>query len=144
MQFRKQKSVNKNRIFIFVFCLTVTALFPLTALAQETGPVYIVQPGDTLFLIAQRFGTTVEAIASINNITDPSVIVPGSELVIPGFEGVTGIMEFHEVEFGESISSLSARFNLWRSSSATLRSVISRIMPSVPRNRLSASAVSSS
>jgi len=31
---------------------------------------YIVQPGDTLTLIAQRFGSTVASIVSTNNISD--------------------------------------------------------------------------
>ena len=46
--------------------------------------VYIVQPGDTLFKIAQRFGTTVNAIVAANpEITDPNVIFPGQKILIP-------------------------------------------------------------
>lgn len=46
--------------------------------------VYIVQPGDTLFKIAQRFGTTVSAIVAANPaITDPSKIFPGQKILIP-------------------------------------------------------------
>ncbi len=44
---------------------------------------YVVQPGDTLFLIAQRFGTTVQAIMQANNITNPDIIVVGQILIIP-------------------------------------------------------------
>lgn len=46
-------------------------------------PVYVVQPGDTLFQIAQRFGTTVEAIAAANDIADTRLINVGQRLVIP-------------------------------------------------------------
>jgi murein DD-endopeptidase MepM/ murein hydrolase activator NlpD len=46
-------------------------------------PTYAVQPGDTLFAIAQRFGTTVEAIVAANDITDPSLIQVGQKLIIP-------------------------------------------------------------
>lgn len=45
--------------------------------------VYEVQQGDTLWAIAEEFGTTVEAIAEANGIDDPSTIFPGDELVIP-------------------------------------------------------------
>ncbi len=43
---------------------------------------YVVQPGDTLFSIAQRFGTTIEAIVRANNLTNPEVIFVGQVLTI--------------------------------------------------------------
>lgn len=45
---------------------------------------YVVQTGDTLFLIAQRFNTTAAAIARANNISDTGVIYVGQVLTIPG------------------------------------------------------------
>jgi murein DD-endopeptidase MepM/ murein hydrolase activator NlpD len=42
-----------------------------------------VQRGDTLFSIAQRFGTTVEAIVAANDIANPSLINVGQKLIIP-------------------------------------------------------------
>ena len=42
-----------------------------------------VQIGDTLFQIAQRYGTTVDAIVQANNIQDPNRIMVGDTLVIP-------------------------------------------------------------
>lgn len=44
---------------------------------------YVVQAGDTLAAIAQRFGTTVDAIVRANNITNPDLIFVGQVLVIP-------------------------------------------------------------
>ena len=44
---------------------------------------YVVQSGDTLAAIAQRFGTTVEALQSANGISDPDEIRVGQVLVIP-------------------------------------------------------------
>lgn len=44
---------------------------------------YTVQPGDTLFSIALRFGSTVQVIARANNITNTNVIFAGQELCIP-------------------------------------------------------------
>ena len=43
---------------------------------------YTVQRGDTLSEIASRYGTTVQEIVDINNITNPNVIYPGQELRI--------------------------------------------------------------
>lgn len=47
------------------------------------GRVYTVLPGDTLYSIAWRHGTTVEALAAANGITAPWVIYVGQLLVLP-------------------------------------------------------------
>jgi len=46
--------------------------------------VYVVQPGDTMYSIAARYGTTVWAITQANNLSDPNWIYAGQRLVIPG------------------------------------------------------------
>lgn len=45
---------------------------------------YTVQPGDTLFSIAQRFNTTVRSITTLNNLTGTALNV-GQRLVIPQY-----------------------------------------------------------
>jgi LysM repeat protein len=55
---------------------------PPPASGQCTNP-YIVQAGDTLFSIAQRCGTTVDALQAANNIPSPEYIFPGQQLTIP-------------------------------------------------------------
>ncbi len=50
---------------------------------SEQAVTYVVQAGDTLTKIANKFGVTVEAIVKANNIADPNVIHPGQVLVIP-------------------------------------------------------------
>ncbi len=47
------------------------------------GQEYVVQYGDTLFSIAQRFNTTPEAIAEYNNLPDVNSIYVGQRLLIP-------------------------------------------------------------
>jgi LysM repeat protein len=51
--------------------------------AAPAATTYTVQPGDTLYRIALRFGTTVEAIAQANNIVNPNLIYVGQVLTIP-------------------------------------------------------------
>jgi len=53
--------------------------------AQTSQPIsYVVQPGDTLYRIAQRHRTTVTAILALNpQIEDPNYIVPGQIIVLP-------------------------------------------------------------
>jgi LysM repeat protein len=45
--------------------------------------VYIVQEGDTLSAIAQRFGVTVDEIVAANNLANPDVLSIGQAIVIP-------------------------------------------------------------
>ncbi len=44
---------------------------------------YTVQPGETLYSIAIKFGTTVPALAAKNNIANPNLIQVGQVLVLP-------------------------------------------------------------
>lgn len=64
-----------------------TATVP-TTVAATTPPAaaagtYIIEPGDTLSVIAERFGVSTDALSQANNITDPNTIRPGQELIIP-------------------------------------------------------------
>ena len=54
--------------------------------ATSTGIIktYTVQPQDTLLDIATKFNVPLLNLARINNITDPTTITPGQQLLIPG------------------------------------------------------------
>jgi LysM repeat protein len=59
---------------------------PSLAPVATPGPsqtIYVVQQGDTLNLIAQRFGTTAQAIADANGMKVTDTINPGQRLIIP-------------------------------------------------------------
>lgn len=64
---------------------------PTIVAASSSEPrqaaTYIVEAGDTLSQIAERFNTTVEAIMASNELTDATVILVGQELTIPPTEG---------------------------------------------------------
>ena len=48
-----------------------------------TDDVYVVKAGDTLYAISQDLDVTVEDLAEINEITDPSQLFVGRRLLIP-------------------------------------------------------------
>jgi LysM repeat protein len=60
-----------------------TAVPTATEVPTAGETTYVVQPGDNLFRIAMRYGTTWEAIAQANGITDVRQVYVGQELVIP-------------------------------------------------------------
>ena len=54
----------------------------LTPTATSKYIVHIVQPGDTLFSLARRYGTTVEAIMALNRLPNSNIRI-GQQLLIP-------------------------------------------------------------
>jgi LysM repeat protein len=61
-----------------------------TMAAVSAGTTYTVVPGDTLWAIAERFGTTVGALVALNHIADPNLIYPGQVLVVGGTPAPAG------------------------------------------------------
>ena len=83
--------------------------------AQETppqGPVYVVQPGDSLWAIAVLFGVPLDDLAAANGITDPGQLAVGERLVIPGLEGIEGVLTTVEIPFGENLSTLARAYGV--------------------------------
>lgn len=74
---------------------------------------YTVESGDTLFEIASRFDTSVNALVRANpEIEDPTLIFPGQELVLPGSLAVvpdTG-RRVYVVEAGDTLGEIALRF----------------------------------
>lgn len=83
--------------------------------AQSThanGPVYIIQEGDSLWEIAYRFHVSQQDLANANGIVDSNQITVGQQLVIPGLEGIQGVLTTENVTYGETLHSLSLRYHL--------------------------------
>jgi LysM repeat protein len=73
---------NVNRIYAGQRLVIPAVVAPPPPPLQGTT-LYIVGRGDYLAAIARRFGTTVQAISSANNILNPNLIYPGQQLRIP-------------------------------------------------------------
>ena len=102
------------RKLALVLCIGL-ALLPASARgqdAQPAGPVYVVQSGDTLWAIAQRFGVSLDDLVAANSLVDANSLKAGDALIIPGLAGVTGRLETHQVVFGETLTSLSRRYQV--------------------------------
>jgi 2',3'-cyclic-nucleotide 2'-phosphodiesterase/3'-nucleotidase len=50
---------------------------------EKVGKLYVVEVGDSLWEIAQEFGTTVEKILACNEIANSRLIRPGQEILVP-------------------------------------------------------------
>jgi murein DD-endopeptidase MepM/ murein hydrolase activator NlpD len=100
--------MNKRASLLLVLIILFASV-SRPASAQSAGPVYIVQPGDTLSFIASRFNVTINELIEANPSIDPNFLSPGQQVTIPGLEGVTGILQTEIISFGDSLRSLSRR-----------------------------------
>lgn len=87
---------------------------PSTPAPGGSTTVHIVQPGETLFRIALRYNTTVEAIAQANGISNPWYIYPGQQLTVP--LGPTDSVppaprRTYVVQPGDTLYAIALRFN---------------------------------
>ena len=70
--------------------IVVAAAFLASARTARADTTHIVQPGDTLYEIAQQYGVSVEAIAEANNLSNIRAVMLGYPLIIPGVDGPLG------------------------------------------------------
>jgi|SRR5690625_3896091 len=68
--------------------------------------IYTIRKGDTLSGIADRYGTTADALTTANELDAPNQLVVGQTLVIP----IIG--QFYFVKPGDSLYSIAQKFNM--------------------------------
>lgn len=82
-----------------------------------SGPVtYVVQRGDTLAIIAQKFGVSVSDLIQANNITNPDTILVGQTLTIPTSGAAappsTPASRTYTVQPGDTLAKIAVRFGV--------------------------------
>lgn len=81
----------------------------------ETGcaETYIVQRGDSLIRIAQRYGLPYGALVRANDLPNPNLIRPGQQLCIPpgGQLPTVGDYVLYTVQRGDTLSSIARQYN---------------------------------
>jgi LysM repeat protein len=82
---------------------------PAAAAVADGETIHIVQRGDTLYSIARRYGVTVQALRSYNNLRSDTIYI-GQRLLIPG--GGPGPVEptIHVVQRGDTLYSIARRY----------------------------------
>jgi LysM repeat protein len=106
--------------WLLVGLLITGMLLPGITYAQDGGnnpplggtTIHVVQRGENLYRIAMQYGTTVEAIAEANGITDPRYIAVGQRLLIPNVQlNAPGAVMTHMVVPGDSLETLAYTYH---------------------------------
>jgi len=85
---------------------------------REEGSIYVVQPGDTLWLISQRLGVTIEDLAEWNDLTSLEELEVGQRLFIktpqtdPVEEEPDLRWEVYQVETGDTLWGIARKFDV--------------------------------
>lgn len=84
---------------------------PPSATPQPQHVIHVVQQGDTLYSIARRYGTTVEAIKAANGLTSNTIFV-GQRLIIPTGSSSTSNAQYtiHLVRAGDTLYSIAQQY----------------------------------
>jgi len=116
--------VSKKIVFVLIVLSLVGALTASVQACPERNrsaqsgeplpqvAMHIVQRGETLFSIAQRYGLTADGVAHANGIPDPCQIYVGQRLAIPGGEMGNSAQDItpYVVQAGDTLSSISRRY----------------------------------
>ncbi len=104
----------KRLLLCVLVVLMVGAAVVQAAPPAQAPVVHVVRWGETLALIAARYGTTVQAIAQANGLTNPNYIYAGQRLIISGGGRAAGApassSTIHVVRAGETLSSIAYRY----------------------------------
>ena len=80
---------------------------------QCQGTFYTIQPGDTFFNIARRYGITVQSLVNANpQIADPSRIVPGQVICVPVQPAPGCPGQIYMVRPGDTLGAIAQRFEV--------------------------------
>ncbi len=102
-----------TRSLIFVLALMILVSAPVSAQeASNSGPVYVIKSGDTLWAIARKLHISYDDMLAVNELDGSSSIIPGTQLVIPGLEDLSGVLETIPVAYGENLESISRRYDV--------------------------------
>ncbi len=93
----------------------------------ENNGNYIVVAGDTLYKIANKFNTTVDAIKALNNLSNNTLSI-GQSLKIPTQENANDNYQTYTVVKGDNLYSIAKKFNTTQDAIMKLNNLSSNLL----------------
>ncbi|HZY45171.1 MAG TPA: LysM peptidoglycan-binding domain-containing protein [Anaerolineae bacterium] len=108
------KSFHRTLLISLLLSILIAPAVPVELAAAQSGEptIYVVQAGDTLYSIAQRYGIDVNALAETNGLINPDQIYVGQSLTIPSPSAAStstgpSVNRIHAVQKGETLFSIA-------------------------------------
>lgn len=99
-----------GRCLIVAIVISILAVPAFAQPVQAQNQIHVVQRGETLFSIAVRYGTTTQAVANANGLSNPNYIYAGQRLRIPSAGGgAVATSGTYTVQRGDTLYSIAAR-----------------------------------
>ena len=101
--------INANNLSSNILTIGQQLIIPKTPVNETDYVVYEIQRGDTLYSIARKYNTKVDAIKSYNNLNS-DILTIGSTIQIP-INPTNQTYEEYLVQRGDTLYSIARRFN---------------------------------
>jgi murein DD-endopeptidase MepM/ murein hydrolase activator NlpD len=116
----KNKFVSLSLALLFLISLAL----PVKA-QSENYPYYVIESGDTLQSVADKFNVSLTDLINYNGISNPNFVSVGTSLTIPGLEGIQGQIISTPVQLAETIEALTIKYQISQSLLVKLNSITS-------------------
>lgn len=97
---------------LFFLILVTIPIAAVQAQSDSGAASYVVQAGDSLWSIAQRFRVSVTELAAVNNLQNPNQLMVGMELTIPAIVGYSGRLTSLPLAYGEDLQWISRKYQI--------------------------------
>ncbi len=86
-----------------------------TSAAPGDPAIHVVQTGEVLSTIAEKYGVSLDELVAVNRLANPNLVNPGTKLIIPGMTAAeleVANQIIHVVLAGEGLSSIAAQYGV--------------------------------
>ncbi|MEM7032760.1 MAG: LysM peptidoglycan-binding domain-containing M23 family metallopeptidase [Chloroflexota bacterium] len=116
---------------VFITLIPIILSFPATTFAQGGETTYIIQAGDSLSKIANKYDISLSRLADRNDIDNPNLIFVGQKIAIPqenvlsnaSSDAVSSSSQAYTIQPGDTLFTIANQFEISLSSLAEANSI---------------------